>query len=98
MRKVVGKCPLCGNEVTEESKGYFCLANKKEAEKPCSFVLWKEIAGKEITESIATSLLEKGKTSTLKGFRSKAGKSFEARLKLEEGKVDFVFENRKGTK
>jgi DNA topoisomerase-3 len=32
-------------------------------------------------------------TARLKGFKSKAGKPFEAKLKIEEGEVRFVFED-----
>ncbi len=36
-------------------------------------------------------LLTKGETAVLKGFKSKAGKSFSAALVLKEGKVEFDF-------
>jgi len=40
-------------------------------------------------------LIAKGKTSILKGFKSKAGKDFEAYLVLKNYKVDFEFKNNK---
>ena len=57
---------------------------------PCRFVIWKSIAGKRITARIAQTLLTRGETSRLEGFRSKADKPFAARLKLIDGQVKFV--------
>jgi DNA topoisomerase-3 len=59
----------------------------------CKFTIWKSIAGKRITLTIAKTLLKKGETARLKGFKSKAGTPFEAKLKIEEGEVRFVFED-----
>jgi DNA topoisomerase-3 len=89
--QALGKCPLCGKDVIEGKKGYGCAGWKE----GCKFIIWKEIAGKKITVSQARELLQKGKTGVIKGFKSKAGKSFDAALILgEDGKVEFEFENR----
>ena len=48
-------------------------------------------AGKTIGARTARSLLELGRTAVLKGFESKAGKKFEARLTIESGVVRFDF-------
>ena len=42
-------------------------------------------------------LLETGRTSKIQGFISRNGKSFDAVLKLEDGKVVFDFPNSNGT-
>jgi DNA topoisomerase-3 len=57
----------------------------------CRFVVWKTIAQKEITPEIATALLAKGATELLTGFTSKAGKPFDAKLKVQAGEVKFDF-------
>ncbi|OAT83487.1 type IA DNA topoisomerase [Desulfotomaculum copahuensis] len=89
--QTLGKCPLCGKEVIEGKKGYGCAGWKE----GCKFVVWKEIAGKKITVNQAKELLQKGKTAVLKGFKSRAGKEFDAALVLGEGgKVEFEFEKR----
>ncbi|OPE24275.1 hypothetical protein APA91_17460, partial [Pseudomonas aeruginosa] len=50
------------------------------------------IAGKELSTSHLESLLSKGKTSLIKGFRNKEGKAFDAALRLDgQGKVAFDF-------
>ena len=51
------------------------------------------IAGKVITESVAKNLILNGTTSMLKGFISKSGKNFSARLYIDADKsVKFLFE------
>jgi DNA topoisomerase-3 len=56
-------------------------------------VIWKSIAGKRISARTAKVLLSRGETATLKGFKSRAGKPFAARLRLVEGEVKFAFEH-----
>ena len=59
----------------------------------CRFMIWKVVADKKLTEKQVKALLTRGRTDWLKGFTSKAGKKFKARLKLaEDFKVAFDFE------
>ncbi len=88
-KKIFGKCPLCGADVIETPKGYGCVSWQA----GCKFTIWKTIAGKRLSQSVVRTLLTKGETKTLKGFKSKAGKAFEAKLKLENGEVRFVFDD-----
>jgi DNA topoisomerase-3 len=83
----LGACPLCKAPVVEQKKSYSCSRWKE----GCKFTIWKTIAGKAIAASTARVLLRDGMTSLLKGFKSKSGKPFEARLKLAGGKVEFDF-------
>ncbi len=85
----IGSCPLCGKAVVEREKAFSCSG----WEQGCKFAIWKTIAGKRLRMSTAKTLLNKGKTSRLKGFQSKSGKPFEARLKLEDGKIHFEFDS-----
>ena len=78
-----GPCPRCGSEVIEQPKSYRCSGWQR----GCPFVIWKTIAGKRIGARTAQALLHEGRSGVLKGFRSKAGKPFEARLKLDQGDV-----------
>ena len=82
------KCPVCGKPLINGKFGYFC-SGKKDTGCPCSIP--NEVAGKKLSEAQQKALIEKGKTSIIKGFASKAGKKFDAALALEEGKVRFVF-------
>jgi DNA topoisomerase-3 len=86
-RAALGRCPLCGKDVVEQKKSYSCSGWKE----GCSFTIWKEIAGKKVTPKQAQSLLEKGRTGVLQGFRSRAGKAFSAALVLKDGRVEFEF-------
>jgi DNA topoisomerase-3 len=83
----LGSCPLCGSEVLDQAKSYCCSGRQS----GCKFVIWKTIAGKRITARTAQTLLKKGRSQVLKGFASKSGKRFEARLRLEGGEVRFDF-------
>ena len=59
----------------------------------CGFVVFRNIAEKQLTDSQITDLVTKGKTGTIKGFKSKAGKAFDAALKIDENfKIIFQFE------
>lgn len=94
--EVIGKCPVCGGDVVESDRGFGC-ANWRENDGNCKFVIWKKFYDKKITNTMVKSLLSKGKTHVIKGWKSrKTGKEFEAALKLEpEGKyyrVSFLFE------
>jgi DNA topoisomerase-3 len=82
-----GPCPRCGSDVVEQPRSYSCSGH----ERGCKFVIWKTIAGKRIGVRTAQSLLREGKSPLLKGFKSKAGKPFEARLKVDGGDVRFDF-------
>jgi len=84
---VIGQCPLCGNNVCEGNKSYYCSAYKE----GCKFSVWKVISGKRITNSNVKQLLSKGITNEIKGFKSKNGKEFKAKLQVKEGEIKFVF-------
>ena len=91
-RENIGTCPICGKKVVEFPKSYSCESGKG----GCGFVIWKTIAGKAISITQATKLLNKGKTDLIKGFKSKDGKPFDAYLILKENKsVGFDFPPRK---
>lgn len=85
---VIGKCPLCGSEVVKNRYAYGCK-NYKE----CKFKINTSICNRVISKSNAEKLLSEGVTSKIEGFTSKAGKNFDAKLKLEDGKVVFDFTN-----
>lgn len=97
-RKIGAKCPLCGGDIGTTSFGFGCSNYKKDDPDSCKFSIGK-IAEKELTEEQVLELLNNGKTGTIRGFKSKSGKKFDACLMLdrdENGKVTgikFDFEN-----
>ena len=87
---VVGKCPLCGKDVIRYKTGYSCCGYKE----GCEFSVYGFICKRVISKVNMQMLLESGRSSKIKGFISKAGKTFDAYLKLDEnGKVVFDFSN-----
>ncbi len=71
-------CPKCGAKT-------ILIFDKvvKCSDKECNFTLFRNICSKQLTERDITDLLTKGKTRLIKGFVSKAGKSFSAALLLD---------------
>ena len=91
--KDLGTCPLCKKgQIVEYPKSYGCTEFKN----GCKYTIWKEIAHKKLTPKNVEDLLQKGKTSLIKGFKSKTGSDFEAHLVLDkELKIGFEFNNKK---
>ena len=89
-------CPLCGGEILEAPFGYACANRSRDGKEGCSFAIGR-IAEKDLTESNVRELLTTGKTGTIRGFKGKSGKKFDACLELvkEEGsaKIQFDFEH-----
>ena len=83
---IIGKCPLCGNDVIKNRYAYGC---KNYTE--CKFKINTRICNRTISKSNAELLLKNGETSKIEGFVSKNGKSFDAKLKLDKDKVVFDF-------
>lgn len=84
---IVGRCPLCGSEVKRGKYSYGC-SNYKNG---CKFSVWAYICNRAVSKRNMTMLLENGRTSVIRGFVSKNGKSFDAALKLEDGRCVFDF-------
>lgn len=77
-KEVLGKCPLCGSDVIEGTKGFGCMGYKK----GCQFVIWKEDEalsryGKKTNKTLVKQLLKKGE-GTIKGLKTKNGTKFDA--------------------
>lgn len=86
---VVGKCPLCGNDVIRNRYAYGCK-NYKE----CSFKISSVICGRAVSKSNVEKLLSEGSTAMIEGFISKKGTEFKAKLKLDkDNKIIFDFNN-----
>lgn len=82
-------CPLCGGEIVQTPFGFGCANYSKDDPESCRFSIGK-MAEKSLTESQVKELLTNGRTGTIRGFKSKTGKKFDARVALnrdEGGKV-----------
>ena len=88
----VYRCPKCG----QQSVGIYAKVAKCRHE-TCGFHVFREVCGILLSEDNIHDLISSGRTPTLKGLISKAGKKFNARLVLgEDYTTSFEFENKKG--
>lgn len=84
-------CPKC-KQGTMQFFGKVVRCSSKE----CGMPVFKQVAGKLLTDTDITDLLTKGKTRTLNGFTSKQGKPFSAAIAFDENfNTKFVFAERK---
>ena len=76
---MVGSCPVCGYDVVERQKGYFC---KNE---DCRFALWKEMRFYDnkvsVTPTKAAKLLEN--RALFSNLKNKDGDPYSAYLRIE---------------
>ena len=85
-------CPKCGKGTTQFYKKVVKCDNPA-----CDCHVFREKAGKELTNDQLKALLTDGKTGIVKGFKSKQGNSFDAIVKLnpETFLTEFEFPERK---
>jgi len=80
------KCPKCGGGLKVIPAAVFCN------DEDCGWKLWRQVASKTITDTMLRVLLTEGRTGIIKGFRSKAGKPFDAALQMNaSGELEFSF-------
>ncbi len=77
-KKIVGKCPICGNDVVKTLKGYAC-ENSFGDHPSCSFFLFSTIGNRRLSDTEASQFLN-NKKILLDGFASKEGKNFTSLL------------------
>ena len=92
-KESVGSCPLCGEEVFEGKKNFYCGSRE------CSFSLWKEnryLSGmkKKIDRKMAQELLKSGRSHAKDLYSAKKDQTFEADIvmKTEDGRINFSLE------
>ena len=92
-RANLGPCPVCGQDIVENRKGYSCWSREDPG---CGFVIWKAKAGKQMAPAIARELIQTGRTErAVTGFRGRTGRPFRARLALvqnDEGRWRVEFD------
>ena len=81
-------CPKCGGEVHEKYKKFQCMNPS------CDFAFWKIMGGRQIEPAEADTVIKEREVGPLEGFRSKMGRPFSAKLKLNDAnEVVFDFGN-----
>lgn len=96
----LGKCPHCGADVIEKSKGFFCANND------CKFALWKDnrffdSLSKKLTKQVAEQLLSRGRGKLKKCRSVKTGKTYDTTVVLsvsDNGTPQFTLDFSKGAK
>jgi DNA topoisomerase III len=82
-RANLGPCPVCGQDIVENRKGFSCWSREDPG---CGFVIWKSKAGKTLPMAVAKELIATARTARpVTGFKGRSGKSFRARLALQQG-------------
>lgn len=83
-------CPKCKSASAVSTRnGFSCEAE-------CGFRLFRTIAQRVMSDQEMTEILNGKLVGVLSGFKSKAGKKFDAYVKLGEGKLEFVFPGSEG--
>jgi len=86
--KKIGTCPNCQHVIIDKGKFYGCTGYKD----GCTFTLPKKWGKKTLTKNMIQDLLTVGKTNKLKGFKSKKGNTYSARLLLtDDHKINMEF-------
>ena len=75
-------CPMCGGQIQKTSFGYGCMNYDQQNPQSCRFAIGT-LAGRDLTETQVKELLTDGRTETIRGFKSKTGKKFDACVALE---------------
>ncbi len=70
------KCPKCGGKIINDKWAWTC--------DQCDFKINYNIAGKNISVSNAEQIIKNGRSSLIKGFKSKTGKTFNAYIVLDD--------------
>ncbi|WP_340621872.1 type IA DNA topoisomerase [Xenorhabdus siamensis] len=84
------KCPKCSSKMELNSRACNC------SNENCKYVVWGTQFNKALTVTQISDLLNKGKTREIKGFKTKAGKKFDATLQLgKDGSITPVFNNKR---
>lgn len=81
----LGICPCGkGKPVYERSWFYRCEENPEGSEEEdCPFRIWKDKSGRYIDRATVKTLLEKGQTGEIDGFRDRRGRTYKGSLKIE---------------
>jgi len=90
-RETTFACPKCG----KGSMRFYAKVVKCDNE-TCALPVFRQVAGKLLSDKEITDLLTEGRTAVLHGFKSKQGKSFDAALAFdEEFRIKFIFDETK---
>ena len=74
-------CPKCGRgQIIVGRRGYGCDRYRE----GCDFVVWKEVAGRELTAAQIRDLIATGRTGLIRGFTAASGVQLDAQLRMDD--------------
>ena len=91
VNNAIGECPQCHKSIIDKGKFFGCSGYRE----GCKFSLPKKWSGKTLTKKNTQDLLTKKETGLIKGFKSKKGYIFDAKLKINNNKLEFNFSDTK---
>ena len=97
-RDVIGKCPRCGSDVTESTKGFFCENTA------CRFGMWRDnkffkVKHITLTKKQAAEMLKNGRVFVKGLYSEKTGRTYDAWMVLDDNgefvryRIEFDREN-----
>ena len=89
MQPVIGRCPHCGGEIRVGSRAFNC-SNYANPNAPCSFAIWRNIGGHQLTLEEAGEICEKGITSSELEMYREDGSIYRKRLGVSPDKLQIV--------
>lgn len=84
----IALCPKCKTGHIQDRKTFYGCTNYQNG---CRQTFPKKYVEKNLTKTQVKALCEKGKTSVIKGFKSKKGKTFDAHVIYKDGAMQLEF-------
>lgn len=89
MQPVIGKCPHCGGDILVGSRAFNC-SNYASQTAPCSFAIWRNIGGHQLTLDEAKTLCENGITGNELEMYRDDGSIYRKRLGVSPDKLQII--------
>ena len=89
MRPVIGKCPHCSGDMLVGSRAFNC-SNYGNQQAPCTFSIWRNIGGHQVTLAEAKEICEKGMTASELEMYREDGTIYHKRLGLSPDKLQVI--------
>jgi len=89
MQPVIGKCPHCGGDIRVGTRAFNCTNFRNEAQ-PCTFSIWRNIGGHQLTLVEAKEICGSGMTTEELEMYRDDGTIYRKRLGLSPDKLQIV--------
>lgn len=89
MKSIIGKCPRCGGDIRVGQRAFNC-SNFTNQESQCTFSIWRNIGGHQLTLIDAKEICEKEMTTEELEMYRDDGSVYRKRLGLSPDKLQIV--------